>query len=63
MPNDREKTWDERILEAIPSGVDETIVAENLALTPTERLQKMLSVLAFVEEVRRVNREKLPRSR
>jgi len=26
----REKSWDERILEVIDPGIDETIIAENL---------------------------------
>ena len=41
----REPTWDERILAAIPSGVDETLIAENLRLTPTERVEKLQRML------------------
>jgi hypothetical protein len=36
-----ERTWDQRILDAIPSGTDETLIAENLRLTPTERVEKL----------------------
>ena len=59
----REKTWDERILERIPSGVDETLIDENLKLTPTERLEKMCRVLEFIEDATRANRDKLPVAR
>jgi hypothetical protein len=53
MDGSREKAWDERIFELVGSGVDETIIDENLKLTPTERLEKMVRVLEFIEEVRR----------
>lgn len=53
------KTWDERIFERIPSGVDESLIRENLKLTPTERLEKMTRVLAFIDEVKRANRDRL----
>jgi hypothetical protein len=59
----REKTWDERILERIASGVDETLIDQNLKLTPTERLEKMCRVLEFIDDVRRANRDKLPNPR
>ena len=50
--SDEEKTWDQRILEKIPSGVDVTLIEENLRLTPTERVEKMRRVLEFVEAAR-----------
>jgi hypothetical protein len=62
-PGSAEKTWDQRILELVPSGVDATLVAENLKLTPTERLEKVRRVLQFVEDVKRANRDRLPPSR
>jgi hypothetical protein len=49
----REKAWDERILELVPSGVDEGIVAENLKLSPTQRIEKVRGVLVFVEGLKR----------
>jgi hypothetical protein len=58
-----EKSWDQRILELIPSGVDETLIEENHRLTPTERLEKMCRVLRFVEDVKRANRDRLSPSR
>jgi hypothetical protein len=59
----REKAWDERIFELVPSGVDVTLIDENLKLTPTERLEKMCRVLAFVQDVKRESRDRLPPSR
>jgi hypothetical protein len=47
-----DKTWDQRILELIPSGVDVTQIEENLRLTPTERLEKMRRTLEFIEDAR-----------
>jgi hypothetical protein len=39
--------------ERIPSGVDVTLIEENLRLTPTERVEKMLRLLRLVEEIRK----------
>jgi hypothetical protein len=63
VASEREKSWDERILERIDAGVDASIIEENLKLTPTERLEKMCRVLAFVNDVKRANRDRLPPSR
>ena len=41
------------VLEAYKESVDRTLIAENLKLTPDERVRKMISVLRFVDEVRR----------
>jgi len=48
-----EEPWDVRILKLLPSGVDETQIAENLKLTPEQRLRKMLAVLQSLEAVTR----------
>ena len=40
-------------IEAYKRDVDRTLIRENLKLTPSERLAKLISVLHFVEEVRR----------
>ena len=50
--SDDEKPWDVRILERIPSGVDGTLVAENLRLTPTERIEQMVALLALMDDLR-----------
>ena len=47
-----EKPWDVRILEVVPSGVDGTLIEENLRLSPTERLEKMRAVLIFIDDAR-----------
>lgn len=42
-------------------GVDLTQLLENLALTPTERLQKLCAAQAFYEELRRAGELKRAR--
>ena len=41
------------VIEAYKKDVDRTLIRENLKLTVDERVKKMMSVLRFVEEVRR----------
>jgi hypothetical protein len=48
----REPSWDERILAVIPSGVDESLLVENLRLTPTERLEKLQRFLEQLAALR-----------
>ena len=43
------------VIEAYKKDVDRTLIRENLKLTPDERIKKMISVLRFVEEVRRTS--------
>jgi hypothetical protein len=43
----REKIW-----EMLPSGIDPTLIAANLKLTPSERIEKMVNALAAVEKIR-----------
>jgi hypothetical protein len=50
-PSDSRATWDRRILERIESGVDVTLIEENLKLTPTERLERMEAMLRMLEEM------------
>jgi hypothetical protein len=52
-------TWDERIFALLPSGVDPTLIAENLRLSPSQRLDKLMSVLRFVEEASRQRRDSI----
>ncbi len=42
-----------KIAAAKEFGVDLTLLLENLALTPTERLQRLSAAGAFYEELRR----------
>jgi hypothetical protein len=46
------KPWDERVLALLPPGVDRTQIRENLRLSPTERVERMLAFVAFAEEHR-----------
>ena len=41
------------VIEAYKKDVDRTLIRENLKLTADERVAKMISVLRFVEELRR----------
>lgn len=52
---DDDKTWDERVFEQIESGVDPTIITENLKLSPTERIEKMQRMLALVHDLRKAH--------
>lgn len=40
------------IIEAYKRDVDRTLLQENLKLTPQQRLEKMMAVLRFTEELR-----------
>ena len=40
------------IIEAYKQGVDRTLLRENLKLTTTERVEKMIAALRFAEAVR-----------
>ncbi|MDQ3369926.1 MAG: hypothetical protein M3680_31290 [Myxococcota bacterium] len=46
------------VIEAYKKDVDRTLIRENLKLTVDERVRKMISVLGFIEEVRRSGRTK-----
>lgn len=41
------------VIDAYKAGVDRTLLRENLRLSPDERMQKMIAVLRFTDEVRR----------
>ncbi|WP_437325345.1 hypothetical protein [Sorangium sp. So ce381] len=58
-PSDAEKSWDQRILERVPSGVDASLIAENLRLTPTERVERMRKALEFIEEAKAAHGHRL----
>jgi hypothetical protein len=45
------------VIEAYKKGVDRTLIRENLKLTPTERLEKLMRLQEFAEELRRAGRE------
>jgi hypothetical protein len=41
------------VIEAYKKDVDRTLLRENLALTTEQRIEKMIAVHAFAEELRR----------
>jgi len=45
------------VIEAYKKDVDRTLLRENLKLTPTERLEKLMELQRFAEELRRAGRE------
>jgi hypothetical protein len=57
-----EPAWQDEILAAVPSGIDEVQLERFLQLSPTERLEQMRAVLAQLEEARRPHGDRLPRA-
>jgi hypothetical protein len=47
-----EAPWDVRILERIDAGVDGSLIEENLARSPTERLRRLQDRITFLERAR-----------
>jgi hypothetical protein len=45
--------WQDRVIAALGSGVDDTLISESLAMTPTERLETMRRAAASLEAMRR----------
>jgi hypothetical protein len=56
MPPEVETTVDP-VIEAYKSGIDVTLIRENLRRTPEERLRALQQLQAFAEELRRGGRE------
>lgn len=56
----RPPTWDERILAHMKPGVDPTLIAESLRLTPTDRLARLQEMVVFVERIRRPSSHAVP---
>jgi hypothetical protein len=54
-PRRRLRGWQDRILESGDTGIDPTLIAANLRLTPTERLERLRAFLTFVDDVRQAN--------
>jgi hypothetical protein len=48
------------VIEAYKRDVDRSLFRENLKLTAQERMDKMVAVLAFTEELRRASRRPAP---
>ena len=56
LPNDP-------VIEAYKSGIDVTLIRENLRRTPEERLRALEQLQAFAEELRKGGREMRRRRR
>jgi len=54
MADSREK---DPVIEAYKKDVDRTLIRENLKLTATQRIEKLMALQRFAEEVKRAGRE------
>lgn len=52
MSDDQPTRWKDPVIEAYRSGVDMTLVEENLKLTVEQRILKMMEWQRFAEAVR-----------
>lgn len=52
QPTRHRPAWDERILAQIPSGIDPTLIAEALAWSPTERIERMRAAAHSLQNAR-----------
>ena len=52
--------WQDRILAAMPSGIDPTQISERLQLTPTERIERMIVFARFLDIHRPHRDSRLP---
>ena len=51
------------VIEAYKQGVDRSLIRENLKLTPTQRVEKLIELQRFAEELRRAGDELRKRER
>ena len=47
----------DEIIELYMKDVDRTLLRENLKLTPTQRIEQLMEMQRFAEELRRAGRE------
>jgi hypothetical protein len=45
------------VIEVYKKDIDRTLIRENLKLTPTERVEKLIELQRFAAELRRAGRE------
>jgi hypothetical protein len=45
------------VIEAYKRDLDRTLIRENLKLTPTQRLERLMELQRFAEELKRAGRE------
>ncbi len=57
-PRDRRVDWAgmRAVIDAYKKDVDRTLLRENLKLTPEQRLEKLMELQRFAEELRRAGR-------
>jgi hypothetical protein len=58
----RRRGWQDAMIEARDWGIDPTLIASNLRLTPTQRLERLRAFTAFVESARAANAGRLSRT-
>jgi hypothetical protein len=58
----RRRGWQDAMIEARDWGIDPTLIASNLRLTPTERFERLRAFVAFVESARSDNAGRLSRT-
>ena len=51
------KVMTDEIIELYMKDVDRTLLRENLKLTPTQRVQQLMEMQRFAEELQRAGRE------
>jgi len=54
-----EEPWQYRLLDLLPSSIDRGQLLEGLKLTPTERIEQVRAMGAFVEEVAKARGDRL----
>ena len=52
MADNPSTTWRDLVIETFKRDVDRTLLRENLKLTPTERVLKLIDFVQFLTEVR-----------
>ena len=58
----RPRGWQDAMIETCDWGIDSTLIASNLRLTPTERIERLRAFTAFVESGRAANARRLSRA-
>lgn len=59
----RQRFEPDPLIEAYKQGIDQTLILENLKLTPEERLIKAMQLQRFAEELREAGRRMRERKR
>jgi hypothetical protein len=63
MPREYPPLEPDPVIEAYKKDIDRTLIRENLKLTPTERVEKLMEFQRFADEIRRAGRELRERER